>query len=104
MEVHLRAAIRSGIDEAEFWGLTPFQLGMRLQERARAQLEAHLYAAWFTARLAVEREPRLNPPSHYLKELLSPADPMEAEALAEAQFHQMAAAWGLEVEEAGEGE
>ncbi|MNH49241.1 hypothetical protein D3C73_08120 [compost metagenome] len=94
-EAHLRAALKAGITEAEFWLLTPYRLSMRLQSLGRAQLEASLYSGWFGERFA--REERLQGPASYIKSMLDAPDLKEAEAMAEAMFHRMATDWGLEV-------
>jgi hypothetical protein len=96
VEAHLRAALKAGIVEAEFWRLTPYRLAIRLQAIERAQIEASLYAGWFGERFA--REERLQGPASYIKSMLEVPDPKEAEAMAEAMFHRMATDWGLEVE------
>lgn len=96
VEAHLRAALKAGIAEADFWRLTPYRLAMRLQAIGRAQIEASLYAGWFGERFA--REERLQGPASYIKSMLDAPDPKEAEAMATAMFHRMATDWGLEVE------
>lgn len=73
-----------------------------MDERLRGRRELGLLSAWAGEYFA--RQQRLPSPQQGIDDLLSSADPAAAEAIAEAQFHQMAAAWGLEVEEAGEGE
>lgn len=100
MEAHLRAALRAGIAEAEFWILTPYRMAMRLQEAGRRRLEDHLYAAWFGNALSVDRVTRLHPPSHYVRQFLDGDDDVADEAAANAMFERMAADWGLEVEDA----
>ena len=92
MGAHLRAALRSGLKEEEFWGLTPYQLSLRLD----AAMEASLFGGWWAERFA--REERLQSPQHYVDTMLKPADPALAEAEALAKFHRMAADWGLQVE------
>lgn len=62
VEAHLRAAVRAGLTEAEFWGLTPYRLSLRLQEAGRALVEG----AWLNERLA--REKALSPLPHYTGE------------------------------------
>ncbi len=62
VEAHLRIAVRAGLTEDEFWGLTPYRLSLRLQEAGRARTEE----AWLNERLA--REKTLNPLSHYTGE------------------------------------
>ncbi len=89
---HLRAALRSGLKEAEFWGLTPFRLSQRLD----AAMEAFLFTGWWGERFA--REERLQSPQHYVDTMLKPADPALAEAEALAKFQRMAEDWGLQVE------
>lgn len=96
MESHLRAAIRAGLIEEEFWPLTPYRLGLRLQEIGRARLEGQLITGWMSERFA--REERLSGPQAYIKQFLDPVDPAEQEAMAEAMFHRMATDWGLEIE------
>lgn len=96
VEAHLRAALKAGIVEADFWRLTPYRLSMRLQATGRGQIEASLYAGWFGERFA--REERLRGPASYIKSMLDTPDPKEAEAMAAAMFHRMATDWGLEVE------
>lgn len=93
---HLRAALRAGLKEAEFWGLTPYQLSLRLD----AAMEASLFGGWWAERFA--REERLQSPQHYVDTMLKPADPALAEAEALAKFHRMAEDWGLQVEGGGE--
>lgn len=96
VEAHLRAALKAGVAETEFWRLTPYRLSMRLQALGRAQLEASLYGGWFGERFA--REESLQGPATYIKSMLDAPDLKEAEAMAEAMFHRMATDWGLEVE------
>lgn len=92
MGAHLRAALRAGLRESEFWGLTPYQLSLRLD----AAMEASLFGGWWAERFA--REERLQSPQHYVDTMLKPADPALAEAEAFAKFHRMAEDWGLQVE------
>ncbi|MCO8017494.1 hypothetical protein NI456_01350 [Brevundimonas diminuta] len=65
VEAHLRLAIRAGLTEAEFWGLTPYRLSLRLQEAGRARTQE----AWLNERFA--REKTLNPISHYITDKLA---------------------------------
>lgn len=59
VEAHLRAAVRIGLTEDEFWSLTPYRLSLRLQEADRA----FIATAWMNERFA--REKTLNPLRHY---------------------------------------
>lgn len=102
VEAHLRAAIRAGLTEAEFWRLTPYNLSLRLQELGRGRVEAGLYAGWFSERFARAKE--LRGPAHYISEWFQKPDPKGDEALAAAVFDRMAADWGLEVEPAEDAE
>ena len=100
MESALRAAIRAGLSEAEFWPLTPYRLGMVVQERARAVAQDALWPAWMTARLAVEREPSLSGPQHYFRQFFdTEASAQDAEALADAEFNRIARLFGTEIVE-----
>lgn len=98
MEHALRAATRAGVDEADFWRLTPYRLSVVLQERGRRQVEQALFTGWFAERFAREKE--LRGPQHYVAEFLdSQPNPELSEAMAEAELTRMAAGWGLEVED-----
>lgn len=92
----LRAALRAGLTEAEFWPLTPYRLGTLIRERGRAKVEASLMAGWFAERFA--REERLQGPQHYVRQFLEPHTAQEdAEALADAEFDRIARLFGSEV-------
>lgn len=98
VEAHLRAALKAGIVEADFWRLTPYNLSLRLQEMGRARIEIALYGGWFSERFAREKE--LQGPASYIKSMLDTdpkADAELAEAMARAEFHRMAASKGIEV-------
>lgn len=97
VEAHLRAAVRAGLSEDEFWRLTPYRLSLRLHETNRGRMEGFLITGWMAERFA--REERLQGPQAYIKQFLDPVDPNEAEAHAAAVFHRMATDWGIEVEE-----
>ncbi|WP_333611913.1 hypothetical protein [Brevundimonas bullata] len=75
VEAHLRAAIRTGLTAAEFWGLTPYHLSLRLQEMGRARIETALYGGWFSERFA--REERLQGPQTYVRTMLDKREPAD---------------------------
>lgn len=75
VEAHLRAAIRAGLTASEFWGLTPYNLSIRLKEMGRARIEAALYGGWFSERFA--REDRLQGPQHYIRTMLDQREPAD---------------------------
>jgi len=99
---HLRAALRAGLKEEEFWRLTPYRLSERLDEARKLHLETCLLTGWFSERFA--REERLQGPQTYIESMIERPDPKAdaelAEAMARAEFHRMAASKGIEVEPA----
>lgn len=100
METHHRAAIRAGLTDDEFWSLTPYRLGMKLQESNKARMEGYLSTGWFVSRFAVEREQRLEGLHSYIASMLGGKsdNPDLAEQTAQAQFNRMALQYGLEIE------
>lgn len=98
MEAALRAALKGGLSEAEFWKLTPYRLGMILTERGRGEAASALWTGWMVARLAVEREPTLSGPQHYFREFFDPSGKAsDAEAMADAEFNRIARVYGVEI-------
>ena len=98
MEAALRAALKGGLSETEFWKLTPYRLGMILTERGRGEAAGALWNGWMVARLAVEREPTLSSPSHYYRQFFdAAATAQDAEALADAEFARISRAFGTEI-------
>jgi len=98
VEAALRAALKGGLSEAEFWKLTPYRLGMILTERGRGEAASALWTGWMVARLAVEREPTLSGPQHYFREFFDPTGKAsDAEAMADAEFNRIARVYGVEI-------
>lgn len=98
MESALRAALKHGIPEREFWLSTPYRVSMLMKEAGTARIETALYTGWFAERFA--REERLQPAQHYVTEMLGPAASEEVQlAMAEAELTRMAGAWGLDLED-----
>lgn len=98
MEAALRAALKGGLSEAEFWKLTPYRLGMILTERGRGEAASALWTGWMVARLAVEREPTLSGPQTYFRQFFDPTGNTEdAEAMADAEFNRIARVYGVEI-------
>lgn len=92
----LRAALRAGLSEAEFWALTPFRLNLIIKERGRGRIEGALMTGWFGERFA--RDQSLSGPQHYVRMFLDPeAAQQDAEALADAEFDRIARLFGSEV-------
>lgn len=65
---HLRAALRAGLKEGEFWRLTPYRLSERLDEARKLHLETCLLSGWFFERFA--REERLQGPQSYIESMI----------------------------------
>jgi hypothetical protein len=104
VEAALRAALKGGLSEAEFWKLTPYRLGMILTERGRAEATGALWTGWMVARLAVEREPTLSGPQHYFRQFFDPqATEADAEAMADAEFARIARVYGVDIVDLSEG-
>lgn len=98
METALRAALKGGLSEAEFWKLTPYRLGMILTERGRGEAASALWTGWMVARLAVEREPTLSGPQAYFRQFFDQDGTAEdAEAMADAEFARIARVYGVEI-------
>lgn len=100
VEASLRAAIRYGLEEAEFWSLTPYRLRMRLQEVGKGRSEVALLTGWFAERFA--REDSLRGPQHYIEDFLGSGSGGNAEVqqqMAEAELNRMALTWGLDLED-----
>ncbi len=95
VEAHLRAAIRAGLTEAEFWSLTPYRLSLRLQEVNRSRMEGYLITGWMSERFA--REDRLQGPQTYIRSMLDQREPAEDDG--DAFVAMFALSNGLEVDE-----
>ena len=103
MEHALRAALRAGLTEAEFWRLTPYRLNLFLTERGRADAVQALWNGWMGNRLAIEREGALSPIGSYYRQFFEAgASEADAEALADAEFNRIARTFGVEIVELGE--
>lgn len=70
---------------------------MILTERGRADAVQSLWIGWMVSRFAVEREQTLRSPGHYIKAMFESEGADTSFEQQEAEFHRMAAAWGLEV-------
>lgn len=66
VETVQKTIIRAGLDEAQFWGSTPYQSLLRIKEAQRAQMEGYLATGWMAERFA--REKVLKPLSDYLND------------------------------------
>jgi len=105
VEHALRAAVRAGVPEADFWRLTPFRLNLILSEKGRADAVQGLWTGWMVARLAPEREQSLSGPGHYYRQFFEAgASEADAEALADAEFNRIARTFGIEIVDLGDEE
>ena len=71
---------------------------MMLTERGRGDAVQALMIGWMTSRFAVEREPSLSGPQHYIRQFFdAEATEADAEAMADAEFNRIARTYGIEI-------
>ena len=96
VEAHLRAAIRAGLTASEFWGVTPYNLSIRLQEMNRSRMEGYLITGWMSERFA--REERLQGPQTYIRTMLDQREAADEDD-GDAFVAMFALSNGLDVDE-----